>query len=364
MSDGLADRLRRRIVQTGPITVADFMLEVLTHPTLGYYRRARAIGAAGDFVTAPEISQMFGELIGAWLAERWTAIGRPDPVHLVELGPGRGTMMADALRATRGVAGFHAAQRLHLIEIDAALRALQQAALADAAVAAHWHERFDDVPDDAPLLLVANEFFDALPIRQLVCTDSGWRERMIGLDASVGFCFALAPGRSPLAAMLAPSVRDQAPLGAVAEIALPSQSLMRTVAERLVRRGGAALIVDYGADSPGHGDTLQAVHRHAKVGLFDRLGDCDLTAHVDVAALARTAREAGAAIDGPTGQGDFLRALGIEARAEALLARATAAQAADIATAKARLIAPDRMGTLFRVLGLRDPTTPPAPGFG
>jgi NADH dehydrogenase [ubiquinone] 1 alpha subcomplex assembly factor 7 len=367
MSDALAELLRRRIAQTGPITVADFMLEALAHPTLGYYRQARAVGAAGDFVTAPEISQMFGELLGAWLAARWMAIGRADPVRLVELGPGRGTLLRDALRATRGVAGFHTALRLHLVEIDATLRAQQQAALGDGSIPARWHDHLDEVPDDAPLLLIANEFFDALPIRQLMRTDAGWRERMIGLAAAgvaPPFAFALAPGMSPLAALLAPQVRDQAPPGAVAEVSLPSLAMVRSVAERLVHQRGAALIVDYGADEPGHGDTLQALHRHAKVGLFERIGDSDLTAHVDFTALARAAREAGAAIDGPVGQGDFLRALGIETRARALQDRATAAQAAAIGTGMARLIDPGQMGTLFRALALRDPATPPAPGFG
>ncbi len=371
MSTELAGLLRRRIALTGPITVADFMVEALAHPTLGYYRRARAVGAAGDFVTAPEISQMFGELIGAWLAERWMEIGRPDPVRLVELGPGRGTLLSDALRATRGVPGFHAALRLHLVEIDDTLRDEQRAALAGASMAAQWHDRFDHVPDDTPLLLVANEFFDALPIRQVVRTRSGWSERMVGLmstaDADTAedqaFAFALAPGPSPLATLLDPAVGDGAPVGAVAEVSPATLSLVHLVALRLLRHRGAALIVDYGYASGSHGDTLQAVRRHAKVGVFDRIGDSDLTTHVDFAALARSARQAGAAVDGPLSQGDFLRALGIETRARALLAHASPTQALSIDAAKARLIASDRMGTLFHVLGLRDPATVPAPGF-
>jgi len=363
MSTELAERLRRRIALTGPMTVADFMLEALAHPTLGYYRRARAVGAAGDFVTAPEISQMFGELIGAWLAERWMTIGRPDRVRLVELGPGRGTLLTDALRATRGVPGFHTAVQLHLVEIDDTLRDLQRAALASAAAAAQWHARFEDVPDDAPLLLVANEFFDALPIRQLVRVASGWRERMIGLADDGTFAFAVAPGPSPLARLLDATEVASTPDGTVTEVSPAALSLMHTLAGRLVRHRGAALIVDYGYDRGSHGDTLQAMYRHAKVGIFERIGNSDLTAHVDVAALARTALEAGAVVDGPVGQGDFLRALGITQRAQALLARATPQQATAIDTGMARLIAPDRMGTLFRVLAVRDPVTPPAPGF-
>ncbi|MCW5746380.1 MAG: SAM-dependent methyltransferase [Alphaproteobacteria bacterium] len=369
MTGQLAELLRRRIARTGPITVADFMLEALSHPTLGYYRHARAVGAAGDFITAPEISQMFGELIGAWLAERWTTIGRPDPVRLVELGPGRGTLLADALRATRGLAGFHAAVRLHLVEIDETLRAQQEATLADTPMPIQWHLRFDDVPDDAPLLLVANEFFDALPVRQLVRVGSRWHERMVGLtrdgDAAdqPGLAFALAPGPSPLSKLLSDRAAEATPDGAIVEVSPASLSLMHAVARRLAQRRGAALIIDYGSDDTTHGDTLQAVYRHAKLGVFDRIGDSDLTAHVDFGGLARAAREAGAATDGPTGQGDFLRALGIAIRAQALRRRASVAQAAAIDAAMARLIDSDQMGTLFRVLAVRDQATPASPGF-
>ncbi|TBR26812.1 MAG: class I SAM-dependent methyltransferase, partial [Reyranella sp.] len=195
----LGGLIARRIALTGPISLADFMAEALGHPRLGYYRRAVPVGAAGDFTTAPEISQMFGELIGAWLAERWLAMGRPSPVRLVELGPGRGTLMADALRATRGVPAFHAAIDLHLVETNAPMREAQRAALQ-----AHrptWHERFDDVPE-GPLLLVANEFFDALPVRQFHRTASGWRERMVGLDDQGELRLALAPGTTPFASLL------------------------------------------------------------------------------------------------------------------------------------------------------------------
>ncbi len=363
MTTGLADRLRRRIALTGPITIAEFMREALAHPTLGYYRRARAVGAAGDFVTAPEISQMFGELIGAWLAERWLAMGRPEAVRLTELGPGRGTLLADALRATRGAPGFHAALRLHLVEIDETLREIQGVTLQGALPPVQWHERFELVPDDAPLLLIANEFFDALPVRQLVRTPAGWCERMVGLAPDSGLAFAVAPGPSPLASMLGAEVRDGVPLGAVAEVTPAGVALMQMIAQRIVRQQGAGLIIDYGYESGSHGDTLQAVAQHAKVGIFDRIGESDLTTHVDFAALARTARESGAAVDGPAAQGDFLRALGIETRARALQARATTEQSRMVGIGMARLIAPDQMGTLFRVLGVRAPALPSAPGF-
>jgi NADH dehydrogenase [ubiquinone] 1 alpha subcomplex assembly factor 7 len=368
MSTPLTASLQRRIALTGPITIADFMTEALLHPVHGYYRRAHAIGTSGDFVTAPEVSQMFGELIGAWLAERWMALGQPDVVRLVELGPGRGTLMADALRATRAVRGLQPALRLHLVEIDPTLRALQQRLLDRSLAHVAWHEHVDDVPDDAPLLLVANEFFDAMPVRQLVRTSAGWSERMVGLHAGATsgqdiFGYAVAPGGTPLVALLDAAVRDGAGVDAVAEVSPAAVALMRTLAERIVRNRGAALIVDYGYDAGSHGDTLQAMHRHTKVGVFDRIGDSDLTAHVDFAALVRTAREAGAVVRGPVGQGAFLRALGIEARARALLSQATPQQASTIGTGMARLIAPDQMGTLFRVLAVHDRTSAAAPGF-
>ncbi len=195
----LGGLIARRIALTGPISLADFMAEALGHPRLGYYRRAVPVGAAGDFTTAPEISQMFGELLGAWLAERWLAMGRPSPVRLVELGPGRGTLMADALRATRGVPGFHAAIDLHLVDTNAPMREAQRAALQ--AYRPTWHERFDEVPE-GPLLLVANEFFDALPVRQFHRTAQGWRERMVGLDERGALHLALAPGNTPFASLL------------------------------------------------------------------------------------------------------------------------------------------------------------------
>ena len=238
MTSELGRLIARRIALTGPISVTDFMAEALGHPRLGYYRRARPLGAAGDFTTAPEISQMFGELIGAWLAERWLAMGKPD-VTLVELGPGRGTLMADALRATRGVPGFHAALRLHLVETNTTLRAEQQRALA--AFDPTWHERFDDVPP-GPMLLVANEFFDALPVRQFEKTAHGWRERMVGLapDGET-LMFALAPGATPFARFL-----PDAAEGAQAEIGEAGRALAAAIGARVKHDGGWALIIDYG----------------------------------------------------------------------------------------------------------------------
>lgn len=342
--------IARRIAATGPITLAEFMAEALGHPRLGYYRKARPLGRDGDFTTAPEISQMFGELLGAWLAERWQAMGAPASVNLVELGPGRGMLMADALRATRNVPGFHAALGLHLVEINEALRADQARALAGFApglLAPIWHERFDDVPP-GPLLLVANEFFDALPVRQFHRSAEGWSERMVGLDADgESLMLALAPGGSPYASVLP----EGAP-GAEAELSHAAAALAAAIGARLARDGGWALIVDYGRDQSGLGTSLQAVRDHRRVGILDDPGETDLSAHVDFGLLAAAARGAGAEAFGPTGQGDFLRRVGIERRAASLKARASAMQRTEIDAALARLLAPDQMGTLFRVLAL------------
>lgn len=359
----LAEILRQRIALAGPITVSEFMTEALNHPALGYYRRGKPLGASGDFVTAPEISQMFGELIGAWLAERWLVLGSPQRVHLVELGPGRGTLLLDALRATRAVPGFHEALELHLVEIHAGLRDVQREALAGN-FTPHWHERFAQVPSGAPLLLLANEFLDALPIRQLVRQPWGWAERMVGLvRGNAKFAFASAPGKSPLATLLPDPVRAIDRFGAVVELSPAVTSLTSEIARRIAADRGAALFIDYGYDSGTNGDTLQALRAHKPTGVFEAIGETDLTAHVDFAAVARAARQAGAATDGPTAQGDFLRDLGIETRAALLRQLATPAQADAIDAAMRRLIDPGQMGTLFRAIALRDSSLPPAAGF-
>ena len=353
MTTELGRRIARRIALTGPISVADFMAEALGHPTLGYYRRAMPLGAAGDFTTAPEISQMFGEMIGAWLAERWQAMGRPASARLVELGPGRGTLMADALRATRGVPGFHAAIDLHLVETNETLEVQQAAALAS--YRPSWHERLDSVPA-GPLLLVANEFFDALPVRQFHKTARGWSERMVGLGHDgKSLAFALAPGSTPFAAFL-----PQADEGAEAELCEQGRALAAAIGTRVMGDGGWALIVDYGRDVSGPGSSLQAVRAHRGAGVLDRPGETDLSTHVDFAALAAASK---ARVFGPVGQGDFLKRLGILQRAELLKARASPAQRHAVDAGLERLIAPDQMGTLFRVMAVGDDRSAAPVGF-
>ncbi len=357
MTSELGRRIARRIALTGPISIADFMAEALGHPTLGYYRRAMPLGADGDFTTAPEISQMFGELLGAWLAERWIAMGQPERVRLVELGPGRGTLMADALRATRGVAGFHAALDLHLVDTNETLRAQQAATLV--AFAPSWHERFDTVPA-GPLLLVANEFFDALPVRQFHKTARGWSERMVGLAADgETLVFALAPGGTPFAPFL-----PEADVGAEAEICEAGRAVAAAIGARVSEHGGWALIVDYGRDRSGPGTSLQAVRGHLGAEVLDRPGETDLSTHVDFEALAISAATASKArVFGPIGQGDFLERLGILQRAEVLKARASPAQRHTIGAGLDRLIGPDQMGTLFRVMALGDDRSAAPAGF-
>jgi len=357
----LADKLRRAIRFTGPMTVADYMATALSDPEHGYYAGARsseAIGAAGDFVTAPEVSQMFGELIGLWCADRWQALGAPDRVILVELGPGRGTLMSDTLRAARSVPGFSDAIELHLVETSPALRSAQRALLADTFV--QWHDDITTVPD-GPALLIANEFFDALPIHQYVGAGDTWRERLVSAMPDGELIFQEAPGPTPRTAIMRKLGAPPKP-GDVAEISPAAISLANTIGARLVEFPGAAIIVDYGRNGM-IGDSLQAVGRHEFRDVLANPGDCDLTAHVDFSALSRAASEAGAEVHGPVGQGEFLLALGIEMRAAALSQSATPKQAEDIEAALGRLIAPDQMGHLFKALAITSPGQATPPGF-
>jgi SAM-dependent MidA family methyltransferase len=345
------------IAQEGPISVERYMRLALSHPRYGYYRTRDPFGAGGDFVTAPEISQMFGELIGLWAADCWSRMGGPAQLRLVELGPGRGTLMADALRAARLVSRFRAALDVHLVETSDILQERQQQALASQQASASWHQRFEDIPA-GPMILIANEFFDALPIRQYVRTATGWHERLVGLGETGALTFGLA-------ARAEPSIDIAAPERAVLEIAPQGLALAREIAQRLAAQGGAALIVDYGHVRRGFGDSFQAVHRHGFTDPLAAPGESDLTAHVDFAALAEAARNAGALVSGPVTQGDFLRALGIEARAGKLKAKAMPAQAAAIDAALARLTdaAEGQMGGLFKAMAIVDPQLDRIAGF-
>jgi SAM-dependent MidA family methyltransferase len=346
----LADRIRRG----GPISVADFMAEALFHPELGYYTSRQPFGTQGDFTTAPEISQMFGEMLGLWCAVGWQALGSPKRVVLAEIGPGRGTLMADLLRAAEMVPGFRAAVDIHLVEASPRLAALQARTLAGHSVT--WAERFQDLPD-GPLILVANELFDALPIRQFVRSEGIWRERMVGLEAP-GFGFVAGPEAEPdLPADLLASAKD----GDIAETCPVGRALAAAIGARIGREPGLALVIDYGHPRSGLGDTLQAVRRHRFHPVLDDPGQADITAHVDFEALAQAALPARAW--GVATQGEFLRRLGIETRA-AMLAQAGGDKVAgEIAGQLRRLIDSKEMGTLFKVLALAHPALPAPLGF-
>lgn len=362
--NALAQRMIRRIAQAGPMTLAEYMAMALTAPGDGYYMSGDPFGARGDFVTAPEISQMFGELIGLWCADQWQRLGEPAEILLVELGPGRGTLMADALRAIRLVPDFLAALRVHLVEVSPALRSAQATALANSGLAAPpvWHDHLADLPEK-PLLLVANEFFDALPIRQFVKQPDGWSERVV-TAAPEGNALALAlTAPSPVAETLIPTALRSAPPGSVVECSPATASVASEVARRIAIQGGGALVIDYGYATPPLEPSLQAVRRHRRSDLLEAPGQCDLTAHVNFGALADTVRSNGAAAHGPIGQGPFLEALGIRQRAKTLTAQAAAAQVAAIDAALSRLTGPDAMGALFKALAILPSGSPTPAGF-
>ena len=352
----LGDEIRLLVASEGPIGLDRYMALALSHPAHGYYRTRDPLGRAGDFTTAPEISQMFGELLGLWAASVWTAMGRPHPVVLAELGPGRGTLMSDALRAARAVPGFADALSVHLVETSPPLREKQRATLAGVRIA--FHDRIDTLPP-GPAILLANEFLDALPIRQFVRAAEGWHERLVGLGREGGLAFGLAPAPEPALA------GTPGRAGEVREVAPAALAVVREVAARLARDGGAALFVDYGHDGARAGDTFQAVRRHGFDDPLRAPGEADLTAHVDFGALARAGRAAGASAHGLVDQGRFLEALGIRERAARLRRGKDAGTSQAVDAALARLIAPEPggMGRLFKVLGLSGPGLPTLPGL-
>ncbi|RAP42012.1 methyltransferase [Rhodovulum viride] len=352
----LARLLARRIAATGPIGIADFMADCLMHPEHGYYSTRDPFGEAGDFTTAPEISQMFGELLGLWLAQVWLDQGAPAPFVLAELGPGRGTLMADLWRATKRVPGFHAAARVHLVETSPHLRARQRQALPGLDIA--WIDSAAPLPD-APLFVIANEFFDALPIRQFQRDPAGWRERLVGLEDDRLTLGLSAP--LPLAA-LDHRLADTEP-GDIVETCAPACAIVETLAARIAARGGAALIVDYGGWH-SLGDTLQALRAHRPEPPLAHPGEADLTAHVDFEALARAARTVeGVRVSGPTPQGVLLERLGIAARAQALAQNLAGAALRSHIAAHRRLTHPEEMGTLFQTLALTPARAPDPPGL-
>ena len=353
----LIDRLRREIALTGPMTVADYVSRCLHDPQDGYYAARPNLGARGDFITAPLVSQMFGELIGLWAVEVWTRLGAPDRFRLVEVGPGDGTLMDDALRAARLAPAFLEACDLVLIEPSAPLREAQARRLSGHDRQPRWVKSLHDVETDAPVILIANEVMDCLPARQFLRTDAGWAERRVGLDDADGLTFGLT---APSAGFVKPAFAI-AP-GQIFEISEQQAAFGRDLGALIGEASGAALLIDYGRDRPGPGDTLQALKRHEKVDPLSTPGEADLTQWADFPVVLEAAVRSGADVTGCRGQGDFLRALGVETRAQRLMqSRPDAAPV--IERQLNRLTAPDQMGDLFKAACVFAPKSLSIPGF-
>jgi SAM-dependent MidA family methyltransferase len=347
----LAD-IKKLIKTSGPLPVWRYMQLCLTHPEHGYYVSRDPLGREGDFITSPEVSQMFGELIGLWAASVWRTMGSPATLRLIELGPGRGTMMADALRALRVLPPMCEALNVHLVEINPVLREKQKATLSGARNI-QWHASLDEVPQ-GPAIILANEYFDVLPIHQMVKRDDGWHERVVDIDGSGELVFGTTAAPVPRFDALLPPLVRAAPVGAIFEWR-PDAEIM-SIATRVRDHGGAALIIDYGHMRSDAGDTFQAIARHRFADPLKYPGQADVTAHVDFQALGRAAEDVGARVHGPVTQGEFLQRLGIEARALSLMAKASPEISENISTALKRLTEGGRggMGSMFKAIGVSD----------
>jgi NADH dehydrogenase [ubiquinone] 1 alpha subcomplex assembly factor 7 len=353
----LGDDLKRIIAQEGPISLERFMALALGDPRYGYYMTRDPFGASGDFTTSPEISQMFGELLGLWCVDLWLRAGSPAALSLVELGPGRGTLMSDMLRATKAVPGFHDALTVTLVEMSPVLREVQKTTLRDAHRAIDWAQDVSSLPK-LPTLILANEFFDALPIRQYQKQKTGWHERLIGLNTAGDLAFGLAHNSVT-------PVTQRGEDGDILEYSAIGMMIMEDLASHLAHYGGAGLAIDYGYLETQIGDTLQAMKAHAFVDPLEAPGEADITTHVDFQRLAHAAQEQGLATQGPITQADLLERLGLATRAETLLKRANAEQAKDISSAVARLTerTPQGMGHLFKALAFHHSSWPVPAGF-
>jgi NADH dehydrogenase [ubiquinone] 1 alpha subcomplex assembly factor 7 len=344
----LAQRLAKQIETSGPISIAEYMRAANSD----YYGRGDVFGAKGDFITAPEVSQMFGEMVGLWFADLYLRNKGPSNCHFVELGPGRGTLMADALRT---MARFDFVPQVHFVETSEALREMQ----AKAVPTAQFLDSIDDLPDDGPVLIIANEFFDALPIRQFVATHAGWRERVVMRDR--GGKFAAIPGTKHVDDLVPTELRN-APSPSVYETSPETAGIMYELAGRLASQGGALLVIDYGYSLPGLGSTLQAVKSHQFSDPFDNPGEQDLTAHVNFLELANLARMRNLRVNGPVEQGGWLQALGIDARTDSLSV-ASPDRAEELKSMRDRLVEPAQMGSLFKVLAVSSDSWPVPEGF-
>jgi SAM-dependent MidA family methyltransferase len=357
----LLPEIRKLIKSAGPMPVWRYMELCLMHPEHGYYISRDPLGREGDFITSPEVSQMFGELLGLWAASVWTAIESPPLLRLIEIGPGRGTMMADALRALRVLPPLYQAVSVHLVEVNPVLRDKQRATLSSARNIT-WHDTIDDVPD-GPSVIFANEYFDVLPIHQAVKGEKGWHERTVEIDDNGKLSFGMVTEPMSHFEVLLPSWVRAAPPGAIFEWR-PDAEIMK-IASRVRDQEGAALIIDYGHLRSDAGDTLQAISRHTFANPLENPGQADVTAHVDFQALVRASEDLGARVHGPVTQGDFLKRLGIESRAVGLMAKATHEASEDIAGALKRLVSGGRggMGDMFKVLGVSESNLTTLAGF-
>ena len=353
----LTTHIRDRILSAGPISIAEYMRLALTHPEYGYYTKQDPFGARGDFITAPEICQIFGEMIGVWCAEVWRQMGS-GPTSLVELGPGRGTLMADLLRATKNVPGFHESITIHMIEASPVLANAQYVRLRHEHPRIEWLDTIDELPD-SKTILIANEFFDALPIKQFVMEEDGVHERRIGWDEKENsFVFVAGPKGLQLA-----KSGQVIPIGTVMEQSPDSRAVVRAITERLREHGGAALIIDYGYLGEAHHNTLQALKAHTFHPVLKDPGDADITAHVDFSTLMNIAADAGGYVFGLASQGEFMTRLGGNVRLEMLTKNASGPQKEHLNSGYARITEPQQMGDLFKAMAITsDPRIEP-PGF-
>jgi NADH dehydrogenase [ubiquinone] 1 alpha subcomplex assembly factor 7 len=359
----LLDKIRQHIVEHGPMSISEYMSACLGDPAFGYYATRDPFGKAGDFTTAPEISQVFGELIGAWCAVVWQQMGQPAPVRLIELGPGRGTLMADALRAASMAEAFRSAIDVRLIETSSALRSVQEEQLARSKIKPHWHQRLEDV-DPGAAIIVANEFLDALPVRQFARLDGAWHERCVHVKGDGSL--EIRPSERAFENMdiIPPAITKDARDGDMAEIRPQAEEIVATMAARAESAPVAALFIDYGHDQSVPGETLQAVHAHEYSDPLTAPGDADLTAHVDFGQLGDAARDLGLHVHGPMTQGAFLLSLGLKERCEKLVAHASPEQREDITSGAQRLADPAQMGDLFKVIAMTNRGIQPPPFAG
>ena len=370
----LEELIKERIKTQGAITIADYMSLALTHPQYGYYMQRDPLGENGDFITSPEISQVFGEIIGVWLAHNWQLLGSPNEVALVELGAGRGTLMADILRSTKNIAGFHTAISVHLVEISPTLKQKQWKTLAGKHERIEWHDNIDTLPQ-LPLLLVANEFFDALPIRQFIKYNDGWHERMIDIvGGELAFTTTKSSVIPPISFM--PSESMLSGLGGILgndssniekenliETCEPAIMIVRQISEHIAANKGAALIIDYGYTGGSKGDSLQAIKYHSYQPVLNNIGDADLTAHVDFLALSQAAQSENVNIHGIVPQGAFLMRLGAGERTTSLCKISNHEQQQSLISGLARLADPTEMGELFKVMAVTSKQITQADGF-